>query len=350
MPPASDREFYRAIRQRQFARAYFLYGEDDFLKHAALRDLVDTGVDTATRDFNLDALRGSEVDAEQLESLLHTPPMMAERRVIVVRDAAALKRDARQAVERYLAHPAPDTVLVLVTPSGAKEDKGLMAGAMAVNFPPLGGDRIPKWIRHHATTVLSAEIDDEAADLLMQAIGTDLPQLAAELEKLANYTGGRRIDAAAVGAVIGVQRGETLGDLLDAVAERDARRALHIAPHVLSQPQHGAVPVLMALASQTLAIAWGRAASARGLRAGVLEREYFNLLRDSGAYPGRPWGEAVRAWIRALPRWDDVVLDRALTALFEAERAAKETRLSSEEQLVVGVVLALCCDTCEAAA
>jgi DNA polymerase-3 subunit delta len=350
MPLASEREFQRALRQRQFARAYYLYGEDDFLKQTAVHDLTQAAVDPATRDFNFDVVRAQEVSAEALESLLHTPPMMAERRVIVVRDANTLRRDARQALDRYLAEPAADTVLVLVAPPGAKEDKALMSSATAVAFPPLTPDRVPKWIRHHATTVLGVEIDEEAVDLLLQGVGPDLGQLAAELEKAANYTGGKRVDTSAVSAVVGIRRGETLGDLLDAVADRDARRALHVASHVLSQPQLGAVPVLMALTAQTLAIAWGRAARARGLPPGALEREYFNLLRDSGAYPGRPWGEAVRTWARAIPRWDDASLDRALTVLFEAERAAKETRLSSEEQLVTGVVLALCGGAREAAA
>ena len=99
-----------------------MYGEDDFLKESAVKQLVDAAVDAATRDFNLDVRQGGELDAETLGTLLSTPPMMAERRVVVVRDAGALKKDARAWLDDYLertsAAPegagAADVVLVLV--------------------------------------------------------------------------------------------------------------------------------------------------------------------------------------------------------------------------------------------
>src|ERR671920_1148906 len=115
---------------------------------------------------------------------------------------------------------------------------------------------------------------------------------ASELDKLASFANGGEIDERAVSEVVGVRRGETLGDLLDRVAERDAAGALALVEHVLAQPKTSAVTVVMALATQTLALAWGKAMRAQGTPAGRMEGEYFNLLKEGGAYPGRPWGEA----------------------------------------------------------
>src|ERR671925_1392516 len=108
-----------AVRDKHFAPAYYLFGEDDFLKEQAVRQLVDAVVDPATRDFNFEVRRGGELDAETLGSLLATPPMIAERRVLVVRDVGALRKDARTALDRYLKSPAPDAVVILVAPAGA---------------------------------------------------------------------------------------------------------------------------------------------------------------------------------------------------------------------------------------
>jgi len=279
--------------------------------------------------------------------------MMADRRVLVVRDVAALKKDSRQVLDRYLARPAADAVVVLVAAAGAKPDRALCERATAVEFPPLTGDRVPRWIAHHATTVLGTSITPEAAELLQSAVGNDLPQLAAELDKLASYvsgqsgepgagTGGGVIDESAVSDVVGVRRGETVGDLLDRVAERDARGALALVDHVLSQPKTTAVSVVMALSTQTLALAWGRAMRAQGTPASRLESEYFALLRDTGAFPGRPWGEAARAWARAADRWTPEACEQALDLLLAADVALKETRLSSDEQHLASLVLALC--------
>src|SRR5581483_782610 len=96
-----------------------------FLKEQAMRQLIAAAVEPATRDFNLDVRSGADLTAETLGSLLGTPPMMAERRLIVVRDAGALKKDARAMLDAHLARAAKpsgpaDVVVALVFPSGEK--------------------------------------------------------------------------------------------------------------------------------------------------------------------------------------------------------------------------------------
>src|SRR5207248_1685666 len=74
---------------------FFIHGDDEFRKDEVVRALIDDHVDPATRDFNLDVLRGGDVDPERLASVLATPPMMAEWRVVVVRDVEALVSNPR---------------------------------------------------------------------------------------------------------------------------------------------------------------------------------------------------------------------------------------------------------------
>ena len=348
--PDAQRTLRKAIQDRSFAPAYYLYGEDDFLKEAALRDLLAAAVDPATRDFNLDLRRGAELDGETLGVLLGTMPMMAERRVVVVRDVAALKKEARGVLDRYLERPASDTVVVLVAPAGGTVDRGLADRATALEYPLLTGDRVPKWIAHHASSELGASITPAAAELLQSAVGAELPQLAAELDKLASYTNGGEIDEAAVAAVVGVRRGETMGDLLDRVAMRDAAGAIALVDHVLSQPKTSAVQVVMALTTQTIALAWGQAMRQRGTSVGALTKMYFDFLKEGSAYPGRPWGEATSAWARAVDRWDAPGLDRALDLLLAADVLLKESKLSSEEQILASLVLSLCATDAQRAA
>ncbi|HET7552613.1 MAG TPA: DNA polymerase III subunit delta [Gemmatimonadaceae bacterium] len=348
--PSPERAFWKSLKAREFVGAYCIYGEDDFLKERAVKDLVGAAVEEGTRDFNLDVRQGGELDAETLGTLLSTPPMMAERRVVVVRDAAALKKEAKGWLDGYLERTSErggsaDVVLVLVYASGekGKPDKNVLARTLAVDFAPLSWDRLPKWIAHHASTELGVSVTDAAAELLQQAVGNDLSALAAELDKLASYTRGEEIDESAVTAVVGVRRGETLADFLDLVARRDAAGALALVPHILTQPKANGVTVVMALTTQTLALAWGEAAIARGLAPGRLQGEYFNFLKSGGGpYTGRPWGDAVRAWSARAAEWDVESLDAALHALLAADIALKDTRVSSDEQTLATLVLALC--------
>jgi DNA polymerase-3 subunit delta len=343
---AGQKALRTALQTRVFDAGYYFYGAEDYLKDEMLRLLIAAAVDPATRDFNLELLRAGELDGETLGSLLGTPPMMADRRVVVVRDVGALRKDARRVLEQYLERPAKDVVLVLVAASGTKDDRALMERTTAVEFESLSGARVPKWITYYATHDLGCEITPEAVGLLQSAVGTELAQLKVELDKLASFAMGgdrRAIDEDAVTAIVGVQRGETLGDLLDAVAQRNAARALDLLPHVLLQPKTSAVTIVMALATQTLALAWGRAKRRAGASSQRMENEFYNLLKESGSsYTGRSWGEAVRAWSRALDAWSPSDLDAALAALLTADAALKESRLSSDEQLLESLILTLC--------
>ncbi len=345
MATSDERKFRKALQARTFEPVYYLYGDEELLKEEGARQLLDAAVDPGTRDFNLDSRSGVALDAESLASLLATPPMMADRRAVVVREASALRKDARAALDRYVQKPAPDVLLVLMEPGGerGKPDKMLAALPGAIQFKPLTGDRVPKWIAHHAQTVHNVEIAPEAADLLLSAIGSDLPALAAELDKLASYTSGAIIDEAAVSAVVGVRRGETMGDLLARIAHRDASGALAMLGYVLDQPKVSGVQIVMALTTQMLGIGWADAALRRGLPRSRLYSELFDLLKRSGGlFTGMPWGEAVKLWSSAVSRWDADAIDRALATLLAADVSLKETTVSTDEQILTTVVLEVC--------
>jgi DNA polymerase-3 subunit delta len=361
MPTLTEHAFVKAVSAGEFASVYYLWGDDDFRKNEAASRAADAAVPVAMRDFNAEVHRGGELDAGTLESVLGTPPMMADRRVVVVREAGALKKDARRILDQYLEHPAENTVLILVAAAGSKADAGLREHSTAVEYGELTGDRLPRWIAHRASEQ-HATLTPEAVALLQQAAGPELAALAAEVDKLVSYARGAAsalgapgtpvarsadrapvtIDADAVAAVVGVRRGETLSDLLDRIAARDAAGALPLIEHVLSQPKTSAVSVVMALSVQTLAIAWGRARRDEGLPPGRLGGEYFTLLKETGAYPMRPWGEAVATWTAAVDRWSPAALDRALDALLATDVALKDTRLSTDEQLIASLVLSMC--------
>jgi len=333
-----------AIKRRSFDGAYFISGEDDYQKDDAVRQLIEAAVEPELRDFNLDTRRSAELDPEALGVLLSTPPMMAERRVIVLREVNALKKEARKVLDEYLKAPASDLVLIMTLPGGTKADANLSSSATILEFDFLTGDRIPRWIAHHAASALGIGITEPAVELLQAAVGSDLHQLAGELDKLASYVQerGGEIGEDAVTAIVGVRRGETQADLLDAVADRNVSRSLELIPHVLAQPKTTAVSVVMALSTQMLAISWGRARLDEGLSRARLSQEYFDLLKETGAFTGRSWGSATAVWARAAERWNREALDRALDSLLEADIALKESRVSSEEQLLATVVLSLC--------
>jgi DNA polymerase-3 subunit delta len=91
-----------------------------------------------------------------------------------------------------------------------------------------------------------------------------------------------------------------------------------------------------------LALGYGAASREAGVGPRALYGEYMSLLRETGAFPHRPWGEAVSAWTKHTDRWSSADVDLALAALVTTDAALKDTRISSAEQLLMSLVLVLC--------
>ncbi len=338
----TTKQFMTQIKDRAFEPAYLFWGDDEWRKDAALRELLKGAVDPATRDFNLDQRRGAELDADSVATLLGTPPMMAERRVVVIRDVSAMKKPARAALDRYLGKSSPDVVLALTLPAGAKPEAALTQKCFSMQVNAVSGAELAKWIVKQTADRFGAQITPDAVSLLQRVVGDDAGALMMELDKAASFVLGGTIDSAAIEAVVGVRHGETSSDLLDAVAARDVTHAMALVAPVLSLPKTSGVSIVMALATQTAALGWGAAQRAKGVGLNKLATAYFDLLKRTGAFPGRPWGEAASAWTKFAPQWTVAEAEAGLRALLRADERLKDTRASNEEQVLQSLVLELC--------
>lgn len=342
--------FTAALEKGKFARAYFFHGDDDFLKEEQVRALIARATDAPTRDFNLDQLRAPDLDTGVLALVLQSLPLMAERRMVVIRDAGTLTKDIRATLSAYLAHAPPETLLLLVAPALSKPDPALLALTSSLEFKRLNEEELGTWVAARVAEVGST-ITPGAITLLCSATENDLILLTGEIDKLRSFTNGAEITESDVTAVVGIRHGETLGDLLDAVAMRDAPAAIALLDQVLTLPKTSGVPIVMALTTQTLAIGWAVAAVARGLPPYRVGQELIALLKENpSSLAGRPWGEGVKSWARALRLWNEQSVDRALALLLAADKALKDTRTSSDSQLLATLFLAMTADATRRAA
>jgi hypothetical protein len=111
----------------------------------------------------------------------------------------------------------------------------------------------------------------------------------------------------------------------------------------MSQQRMTGVYILMHLTTQTLALSHARALLDEGQQQSRLERALFDFLRSGkGALTGKPWGEATRMWAMAVRHWSAADLDAACESLLRADMSLKDTRSSSDEQLLTSLVLDLC--------
>jgi DNA polymerase-3 subunit delta len=343
MPAITVRELNKAITSGNFDPVYLFHGEEGYLVDTNVRRVIDGALAPSERDFNLEFRHADDLTAETLDSLLNTPPIFAARRAVVLREVTSLKKGARAVLDRYLASPSPDLLLILTENEVlAKTEKTLPAKSSVIEFDRLRDKDLTTWVERWVQGIPGASIEPSAVQLLISVVGNKLGELAAELDKLVSYSDGRVIDVAAIEDLVGVRHGETFADLLNAIADRDAPRALELVPHIMAQPKATAVYLIILLTTQMMAIAYARALLDEGGSAAGLERELFSFLSAGKGATAAPWGESVKVFARAAKKWNAAELDAAMEALLQADMRAKNSRRSSDEELVTSLVLQLC--------
>jgi DNA polymerase III subunit delta len=316
MPVLSQEHLTRRLREGVRGGVFFLSGEEEHLRDTAAREIIAAHLDPATRDFNFDDVRGVDVTPETLGSLIATPPMMAEWRVVVVRDAQALavSAPARSILEAVAGDPPPGLALLLVADPGASKAKlwaTLKKQATAVEFPRLTAADLPGWLLSWAGAA-GLELEVDAARALAAAVGPDLAAAIREMEKLREYVGDRAaVTRADVAAVVGAIPREDRWEWIDAVAERRFERA-RAGLHVLLDTGDSGVGLVIGLGTQFLRLALCKAAG----RA-ALER----------VLPGNQRWLARRVESQSR-NWTAEEIDQALDHLRRADRLLKSAPLS----------------------
>ncbi len=338
----------RSLKQGAPDPVYYLHGDEDVLKGEAIRALVERTVDPPARDFNVDQRSAVDLDPASFHALVNTPPMLAAARMVVIRGLEQLRKAAtvRRELARYLDSPNPTTVLVLVQGAGEPPDAELAHRATTVAVDPLPPARVERWLVHRASQ-LGLVLAPDATELLLAAVGNDLAALAGELEKLAAATGAGGAGGAgggtatrdAVAALVGVRRGETVQDLVDAALERRAAAAAALVDPVLGQAGMSGVRIVTALATALVGTALARAELDRGAPQGRLESLVLSHLRAARPYGLGSWERAAASWARWAVLWSARELSGALRLALDADRALKSSTVTDERGILVQLVL-----------
>jgi len=99
------------IKEKKFEKIYFLHGEEPFYIDAITDAVIKYALDESERDFNQTILYGKDTELLNLISELKSYPMMAERRLVVLKEAQDFKEIEK--LDTYLANPLDTTIFVI---------------------------------------------------------------------------------------------------------------------------------------------------------------------------------------------------------------------------------------------
>lgn len=236
-----------AFRHQNFDPLYFLYGDEHFLIEELQDLLIEQALPPEQHDFNLDVVYGSDVTPAEVLALCQGYPVMAERRVVIVREfekvGQGLSDDARDhfkgQFKAYAKQPNPHAVVLLACSKkpnlAAHPYRALKQNAIWSEFKELYDNQMPGWIKTYAQQE-GYEMTPHAVQMLADFVGTDLQAAASELEKLSTFAGDRsRLTVDDVLAASGQTREINVFELQKAIGEGRARDAHHIIEGLLRQ-------------------------------------------------------------------------------------------------------------------
>jgi DNA polymerase-3 subunit delta len=251
---------------------YLLLGEDVRLQADVLLALKEAGAAGGIEGLNMDQLIAGEQGVSAVLAAARTSPMMAKRRVVVVRQlerwqAEGKANEALDQLAAYADDPCPSTVLLL---SASKLDKRrrLVTSAVKRGFlvscEPLSPTELKQWVLEQAR-VQGHPLRPAAAELLADLAGPELAAVADALERVGLFVGaGAEIDENAITECVVRLRETSVWELVDAVGRRDIAAAFK-ALHDVYDPADRGLPLLGVLAWSARQMLRYEAATSTGL-------------------------------------------------------------------------------------
>ena len=237
------------IKKGQVKPIYFLMGEEPYYIDAIATYIENNVLAEEEKGFNQMVLYGRDVSVEDIVSNAKRFPMMAERQVVIVKEAQELSRTIDK-LESYAANPQPSTVLVLCYKYKKLDKRKKLyktVGKSGVLFESkkLYDNQVPDWIRR----VLKGKnysISPKAAQMLVEFLGTDLGKINNELQKLQLVLPkGTEITPQHIEENIGISKDFNNFELRKAIAERDIMKANRIVYYFAQNPKDN--PLVMTI-------------------------------------------------------------------------------------------------------
>jgi len=239
------------IKSGNLKPIYFLTGEEPYYIDR-LSDYIEQNVlSEEEKSFNQTVFYGRDVTMEDIVSSAKRYPMMAERQVIIVKEAQDLAKTIDQ-LENYADNPMPTTVLVFcykykTLDKRKKVTKLLAKNGLVFESKKLYDNQMGDWIKR-VLAPKNYTIEPKASAMLVEFLGTDLNKINNELQKLQIILPkGSTITPKHIEDNIGFSKDFNVFELRKAIGERNQLKAYQIANYFADNPKDNPMVVTTSL-------------------------------------------------------------------------------------------------------
>lgn len=235
-------ELIKDIKAKNFKPVYLFMGEESYFIDQLADAIVENSLDPSERDFNLDVLYGLDLklDSKPVVEMAKAYPMMAARRVVILKEAQNMQATQLENIATYTEKPAPTTVLVICYKNGTIDSRKKLVKTIAANgavfvSDKLKDDKFSKFLvgRMKMRGLL---LEDKAAAMITESVGSDISRALSELEKVATtLSQGGRITPDIVEEKIGISKEYNIWELKSAIVNKDVVKTNRIMQYFASE-------------------------------------------------------------------------------------------------------------------
>ncbi len=229
-------DFIKSIIAGKIAPVYFFYGEESYLIEEGVDKIQSKFVTPGSVNFNRDIFYGDDSDASQIVNTALSIPMLAERRVVIVRNFSRISQGGKERILKYSRHPSPQSILILISSTVDFRKKiyiGFKETAQLVECRPLYDNQVPVYLQHY-TRDRGKTIRIDAIKLLQAKLGNSLRDLINETEKLIHFVRDKNeISVDDVEQLVGISRNYNIFQLWDALGTKELSKSLLILRQML---------------------------------------------------------------------------------------------------------------------
>lgn len=200
---------------------YVIYGKDSFLVNKRLEALLDELLSPEERDMALVSCDPDRTEAATVLDELRTLPFLADRKVVLLRDADKFLSANSDLLLKYFDSPARNGVLLLTLSSlrsNTKIAKKLASAGQVEKINELRKGDMAGFAAQVAKNEFGKKLSANAARMVVEYAGDDVSMISNEIAKLSVYAGDApEITPADITALCGSNRNYDVFNVIDAM-------------------------------------------------------------------------------------------------------------------------------------
>ena len=242
---------FSELKKGVYRPVYYFMGEEGYYTDRLTDYIAENVLPEDERGFNQTVFYGLDTTMDAVVDAARSFPMMADRQVIIVKEAQLIKNT--DALSSYLKHPQPTTVLVFAHKNGSLDKRKKIAAELekvgaVLEFKKVKDEQLPAFVNNYMRGK-GVVADEKTVRMICESIGADLSRLASEIDKLLLVLskGTQVVTPELVEENIGISKEYNNYELQNALVKKDVYKANKIINYFAANPKKNPIQLTLAI-------------------------------------------------------------------------------------------------------